>query len=90
VDAFFVSKIPHDSFAVTLTETILGLSRELSLHTVAEGVETAEQLRFLEERGCHSAQGYWLSKPLPAEDFRVWLVNYRARMVGPARQLTAN
>ena len=89
VDAFFVSKIPDDSFAVTLTETILGLSRELSLHTVAEGVETAEQLRFLEERGCHSAQGYWLSKPLPAEAFNVWLVNYRASITGPARQRTA-
>jgi len=76
VDAFFVSKIPGDAHAVTLTETILGLGRDLSLRLVAEGVETAEQLHFLQERGCHSAQGYWFSKPQPAAEFSSWLAAY--------------
>jgi EAL domain-containing protein (putative c-di-GMP-specific phosphodiesterase class I) len=82
VDAFFVSKIPHDAYAVTLTETILGLGRDLSLRMVAEGVETAEQLHFLQERGCHGAQGYWFSKPQPATDFSAWLAAYYEALRG--------
>jgi diguanylate cyclase (GGDEF)-like protein/PAS domain S-box-containing protein len=82
VDAFFVSKIPHDASAVTLTESILSLGRELSLRLVAEGVETAEQLHFLEERGCHSAQGFWMSRPQPAHDFSRWLSLYRDALAG--------
>jgi diguanylate cyclase (GGDEF)-like protein len=76
VDAFFVSKIPDDAYAMTLTETILGLGRELSLHLVAEGVETAEQMHYLRERGCDSAQGYWFSRPQPAAEFKSWLTAY--------------
>ncbi len=76
VDAFFVSKIPGDAYAMTLTETILGLGRELSLHLVAEGVETAEQMQFLRERGCDSAQGYWFSRPQPKAEFKDWLLAY--------------
>lgn len=76
VDAFFVSKIPDDAYAMTLTETILGLGRELSLHLVAEGVETAEQMHYLRERGCDSAQGYWFSRPQPAAEFKSWLRSY--------------
>jgi diguanylate cyclase (GGDEF)-like protein/PAS domain S-box-containing protein len=82
IDAFFVSKIPDDAYAVTLTETIIGLGRDLSLRLIAEGVETAEQLHFLEARGCHSAQGYWFSKPQPAEEFRVWLAAYYLALAG--------
>lgn len=82
VDAFFVSKIPHDTYAVTLTETILGLGRDLSLRMVAEGVETAEQLHFLQERGCHGAQGYWFSRPQTATDFSAWLAAYYEALRG--------
>jgi EAL domain-containing protein (putative c-di-GMP-specific phosphodiesterase class I) len=82
VDAFFVSKIPHDAYAVTLTETILGLGRDLSLRMVAEGVETAEQLHFLQERGCHGAQGYWFSRPQTATDFSAWLAAYYEALRG--------
>lgn len=89
VDAFFVSKIPSDSYAVTLTETILGLGRELSLRLVAEGVETAEQLHFLQERGCHSAQGFWFSKPQPAADFSAWLATYYDALNGNDRSAAA-
>lgn len=82
IDAFFVSKIPHDAYAVTLTETILGLGRDLSLRMVAEGVETAEQLHFLQERGCHGAQGYWFSRPQTATDFSAWLAAYYEALRG--------
>jgi EAL domain-containing protein (putative c-di-GMP-specific phosphodiesterase class I) len=48
--------------------------RELGLHVVAEGVETAQQWDQLRSWGCHTAQGYYLSRPLPAEQFRSWLI----------------
>jgi EAL domain-containing protein (putative c-di-GMP-specific phosphodiesterase class I) len=40
---------------------------------VAEGVETAEQLLFLRESGCHTLQGYLISKPLPVDQLEEWL-----------------
>ncbi|MCB1688237.1 MAG: EAL domain-containing protein, partial [Halioglobus sp.] len=80
VDAFFVSKIPGDTHAATLTETILGLGHKLSLRLVAEGVETAEQMQFLRERGCDAAQGYWFSRPQPRAEFKTWLAAYYESM----------
>jgi EAL domain-containing protein (putative c-di-GMP-specific phosphodiesterase class I) len=49
--------------------SILGLIRELNLISVAEGVETKEQLDFLKEAGCHWVQGYYFSRPVPVLDF---------------------
>ena len=43
------------------------MSHSLDFKTIAEGVETDEQLRFLKECGCDEVQGYFISKPLPAE-----------------------
>jgi EAL domain-containing protein (putative c-di-GMP-specific phosphodiesterase class I) len=74
---------------MTLTETILGLGRDLSLRLIAEGVETAEQLHFLQERGCHSAQGYWFSKPQPAAAFSSWLAAYYDALNGSANGAAA-
>ena len=42
-------------------------SQALGMSTVAEGIETAEEERFLQDAGCHYAQGYRYAKPLPAE-----------------------
>ena len=44
------------------------MAHSLGLKVVAEGVETEEQLTFLAENGCDQIQGYYLAKPLPAED----------------------
>ncbi len=54
------------------------MGKSLRLNVVAEGVEGAEQLNFLRERGCDAAQGYYFSKPLPAEAF----VQYYKRLSG--------
>ncbi|HGW8063619.1 TPA: EAL domain-containing protein, partial [Escherichia coli] len=45
----------------------------LNMLTVAEGVETPEQARWLSERGVNFMQGYWISRPLPLDDFVRWL-----------------
>ena len=49
---------------------IVSLARSLGMQTIAEGVETEEQLAFLREKGCNEAQGYYSSKPLTARPVR--------------------
>jgi len=78
IDASFVRGIPEDASDVAITETILAMSRSLGLKVVAEGVETRDQVRFLEVRGCNEMQGYYFSKPLPAEQLVAYLREQRA------------
>ncbi|MEW6516195.1 MAG: EAL domain-containing protein [candidate division FCPU426 bacterium] len=56
---------PDDAAIVT---TIVSIARNLDLRLIAEGVETVEQLRFLQSLGCHEFQGYLFSRPLPAAE----------------------
>jgi EAL domain-containing protein (putative c-di-GMP-specific phosphodiesterase class I) len=51
-------------------KTIVSLGQVLNMKVVAEGVETEPQLRLLQSYGCHEIQGYYLSPPLLAEEFR--------------------
>jgi EAL domain-containing protein (putative c-di-GMP-specific phosphodiesterase class I) len=73
IDASFIRGIPVDASDVAITETILAMAGSLGLKVVAEGVETADQMRFLEHRGCDEMQGYYFSKPLPAEEMAAYL-----------------
>ena len=52
-----------------IIHSILQLSKELLISTVAEGIETKEQMEFLKESGCNIGQGYYFSKPLPGKEF---------------------
>ena len=78
IDASFVRGVPVDASDVAITETILAMSRSLGLKVVAEGVETLDQMRFLERRGCDEMQGYYFSRPLPAEQLTVYLREHEA------------
>jgi len=73
IDASFIRGIPVDASDVAITETILAMARSLRLKVVAEGVETLDQARFLERGGCDEMQGYYFSKPLPAEELTTYL-----------------
>ncbi len=73
IDASFIRGIPVDASDVAITETILAMARSLGLKVVAEGVETRDQVQFLERRGCDEMQGYYFSKPLPAEELVAYL-----------------
>lgn len=66
IDASFVRDITSNADDAIITSTVIAMAHSLRLTVVAEGVETAEQLAFLSERGCDQFQGYFASKPLPA------------------------
>lgn len=69
IDQSFVRGLPGDAGAVAITRTIIGLSRELGLETVAEGVETAAQAEALLQLGCSTHQGFFYARPLPVPEF---------------------
>lgn len=73
IDRQFVMSLPEDQDDLAITRTVLAMSRSLNLRTVAEGVETAEQLALLRELGCTVAQGYFIARPMPIDDLLKWL-----------------
>ena len=66
IDQSFVRDIGADRADTALVGTMVALARQLKLTSVAEGVETKEQLEYLLEIGCDAGQGYFFSPPLPA------------------------
>ncbi len=69
IDRSFIRDIPDDCNDAVIVETIIVMAHHLGLNVIAEGVETLEQLQFLQSRGCHCYQGYYFSRPLCVEDF---------------------
>jgi diguanylate cyclase (GGDEF)-like protein len=67
VDRCFVERIGTDDGAIA--ETVIRLARSLSLDSVAEGVETEAQLAELRRLGCDAAQGYYMARALPSDEF---------------------
>jgi diguanylate cyclase (GGDEF)-like protein/PAS domain S-box-containing protein len=73
VDRSFIKDLPSDSEDVAITHAVLALVHSLKRTVVAEGVETREQLQFLVENGCEEGQGFYFSRPLPAQEFSEFL-----------------
>jgi diguanylate cyclase (GGDEF)-like protein len=69
IDRSFVRDMTQNPNDAALVRTIIAMTENLNLHSVAEGVETAEQLAFLRRYGCKVVQGYYFSPPVPAEEF---------------------
>ena len=73
IDRSFVRDLMTDPGDRAIVHAIISMASSLGMRTVAEGVETQEQLDFLRERGCHAMQGYLLSRPLAAPQFEAFL-----------------
>jgi diguanylate cyclase (GGDEF)-like protein len=66
LDRSFLDEVPQNESAGALVESVITMARTLGKHVTAEGVETGAQLDFLRSRGCESAQGFFLARPMSA------------------------
>lgn len=77
IDQSFIRNLTTDSSDMALVEAIVVMAHKLGLKVIAEGVETAEQNQRLTDIGCDFVQGYFHSRPLPAEHLEPWLKQRR-------------
>ena len=68
IDISFVRELPTNKKIKALVRNVINLARDLGIQTLAEGVETTQQLEILQEMGCTYVQGYLLGKPMPEEE----------------------
>lgn len=75
IDQSFTRDISTDPTDAIMVKTIIDLARNFNLHVIAEGVETEEQLAFLQRHGCMAYQGYLFGKPVPIERFEALVLD---------------
>jgi len=69
VDQSFVNRINADTNDATIINAVINMGSNLNHRVIAEGVETVEQVAFLQAHGCDEGQGYYFSRPVPASQF---------------------
>jgi sensor c-di-GMP phosphodiesterase-like protein len=79
IDKSFLENLHLEGQRVVV-QKMIELTGALDMVSVAEGVETSEQLDFLRAKGCDMAQGYFFSKPLPKQEFLAWFESYQANL----------
>lgn len=78
IDQSFVQEITEHASAGPIVSAMISLGKSLNLRVIAEGVETADQLAFLQAEHCAEGQGYYFSRPLPAPQFAAFLKTHPA------------
>jgi diguanylate cyclase (GGDEF)-like protein len=76
IDRDFVSGIGASAQEDQVVEAMIGIAHSLNMQVVAEGIETEDELRFLQRAGCEYGQGYWCSKPLPLIELESFLTGW--------------
>ncbi len=69
IDRSFITDVTAEPSREAIVRAIIALANALGLHTIAEGIETEAEAKFLIQEGCQQAQGYLYSRPLPPEEF---------------------
>lgn len=72
IDAEFILNIINNERDTKILKAILDIAKAINIKVIAEGVETQEHMNYLKKLGCEFAQGYAISKPMPAEQFSDW------------------
>ncbi len=83
IDRSFISGVVSNPDQAALVQAIINMARSLKLEVISEGVETAEQLAFVQENGCNLVQGFLISKPLPADEFFKLAKNWDGSLLDP-------
>ncbi|RLL52254.1 EAL domain-containing protein [Mariprofundus sp. EBB-1] len=73
IDKSFIDDVMTNEDDATIAEAIIGLSHNLKLDVICEGVEDEDQFNWLQARSCNEIQGYYFSKPLPADAFEAFV-----------------
>ena len=73
IDRSFIHDIPGDAEDVAITSAMISLAKSLGMRVLAEGVENAAQFDFLRAQKCDEIQGYYVSRPLPPDEFLNWM-----------------
>ena len=73
IDRSFIRDLPQCRDCAAIVEAVAGLARKLSMHSVAEGIETEAQLTAARDSGCDEVQGYLFNRPVPADEIRTIL-----------------
>jgi predicted signal transduction protein with EAL and GGDEF domain len=89
VDRSFIAAIATDPSSALIVQSIVDLGHHLGLATVAEGVETGADMDTLRSYGCDTAQGYYLSKPVPAAALERWRTIHRTPPTGQPPSLAS-
>jgi PAS domain S-box-containing protein len=89
IDRKFISNMNFKNTQL-LVKNLINTAIDLGLKTVTEGVETEEQARLLKKWGCDYLQGYFFSKPLPADEFAQWLQKRPFQMTAPEKPSISN
>ncbi len=81
IDRSFVMELPDNRADAAIVHAAIELGHSLGLEVLAEGIETQDALDWLTAQGCERAQGYLISRPMPAEGFCKWVARYKASRV---------
>lgn len=74
IDRCFIRSIGYNQQDAAIVEAVVNLAQHLNLDAVAEGIETADQLEFLQRIDCRFGQGYYLKRPIDADEFEAFIV----------------
>jgi len=77
IDQSFIFDANDDKNDKAIVSTIIAMASKLEMITVAEGIENELILKFLEEEGCNIYQGYYFGRPMPADDFYEFMMNWK-------------
>jgi EAL domain-containing protein (putative c-di-GMP-specific phosphodiesterase class I) len=88
IDRSFITDVTTNPADAAITGAIIDMAHSMDVRVVAEGVETAEQLDFLRQRGCDEIQGYYFARPLPPVEITELLLK-RTSLLTPVQFLAS-
>jgi EAL domain-containing protein (putative c-di-GMP-specific phosphodiesterase class I) len=82
VDRTFTARLAEGKEHRGIVQAVVAIARHLGMSVIAEGVEDSEQLELLRRLGCENVQGYFFSRPLPADAAEGWLDKGAVNLIG--------